>query len=156
MHPHPPSSHPSFSLLSLVSRTRPFRHLPPSSNLSPVSFRPFPSPSRHHPGCLDSRHYTCSHHHLHLSKSSHARRFPVAFTRDHVSPSMSTVFTRSFLISSLPCITLQTCLVVVFSTTLPSGPCCVPPFVLLFSLPCISLPLCLVVGSQFRVDSCPG
>jgi hypothetical protein len=31
-----------------------------------------------------------------------------------------------------------------------------PLFVLLFSLPCISLQLCLVVGSQIRVDTCPG
>jgi hypothetical protein len=37
-----------------------------------------------------------------------------------------------------------------------SGPYCAPLLVLLFSLPCISLLRCLVVGSQFRVDTCPG
>ncbi len=132
MYPYPPSSHPSFSLLSLASRTRPFQHLPPSSNLSPVSLRPFPSPSRRHPCCLDSRHYTCGHHHLHLTKSSHARRFPVSFMTD-------------------PRVTIHVCLP-------PSSPqvYAFMRFLLIASLPCISLLPCLVLVSQIRVDTCSG
>jgi hypothetical protein len=42
MYPCSPSSHPSGPWLSLVSRTRSFQNLPPSSNLSPVSLDPFP------------------------------------------------------------------------------------------------------------------
>ncbi len=75
MYPYSPSTHTSVSWLRLVPRTHLSKiSLPVTlSNLSPVVLRPLPPSSRLHPGCLDSRYYTCCHHRLHPATSAHVR-----------------------------------------------------------------------------------